>query len=76
MIQTLVPGRRDLGKFLYLCFSLSAGSGRVEGIDCLVSMWGPAPRGGLQRLQPGGAGRGLRGLAWQLWAAPRPVREE
>lgn len=77
VIQTLVPGRRNPGKFLYQCFSLSSSSRRGgEDTDCPSPMWGPAPPGGLQCLQPGWVGRGLWGLVWQLWAAPRPVREE
>lgn len=78
MIQTLVPGRRNPGKFLYQCFSLRVVAGRRGGgdTDCLSPMWGPAPRERSSHLQPGWVGPGLRGLVWQLWAAPRPVREE
>lgn len=66
MIQTLVPGRRDPGKFLYQCFSFSGGSGQGGGDrDCLSSMWGPAPPGGLQppAAWRGGAGPAGAGVA-------------
>lgn len=60
VIQTLVPGRRDPGKFLSQCFSLSGSSGQGGGDrDCLSPMWGPAPPGGL----PPAAWRGGVGLA-------------
>lgn len=77
VIQTLVLGRRNPGKFLYQCFLLSSSSRRGGGdTDRLSPMWGPDPWESSGCLQPGWVGQGLWGLVWQLWAAPRPVREE
>lgn len=77
VIQTLVLERRNPEKFPYQCCLLSSSSRRGGGdTDRLSPMWGPDPQESSVCLQPGWVGRGLRGLVWQLWAAPRPVREE
>lgn len=65
MIQTLVLGRRNPGKFRYQCFSLSRVAGGVERTQTACRpMWGPAPWGsGVQAASSLAGGAGTAGAS-------------